>query len=452
MNEQELLKSMNGISDEMLLRSEKNILAVKPDARARRRKYAGYSAIAAGILIAVIFILVINSRKISATNLMDGVEPNALLARATPEEYGPVVTDFAARLFRECYKEGENQLISPVSVISALGMTANGAAGETLKQMEDVLGADIETLNKYLYSFAATQNESWQGKLSIANSIWFDEGRLKKVEEDFLQKNADYYGADIYKLTFDSKAKKDINRWVSRKTDGMIEEVIEGDISEKTVMFLINALSFDAEWVDAYRKSSVRDGDFTLEDGTKKNVSFMFSVEGTYLEDEDTTGFLKYYKGCRYAFAALLPKEGIKLSDYVSSLDGDKISNLLKNKSSDYRVDTKTPKFSTDYSLELKDILGEMGMRDAFSFINADFSSLGQPIEENLYIDSVFHKTFIQVDERGTKAGAVTAVAPTDSGAPMKFENVYLDRPFVYMLIDCESNIPLFIGTLADIE
>ena len=82
MNEQELLKSMNGISDEMLLRSEKNILAVKPDARARQRKYAGYSAIAAGILIAVIFILVINSRKISATNLMDGVEPNALLARA----------------------------------------------------------------------------------------------------------------------------------------------------------------------------------------------------------------------------------------------------------------------------------------------------------------------------------------------------------------------------------
>ena len=129
MNEQELLKSMNGISDEMLLRSEKNILAVKPDARARQRKYAGYSAIAAVILIAVIFILVINSLKISATNLMDGVEPNALLARATPEEYGPVVTDFAARLFRECYKEGENQLISPVSVISALGMTANGAAG-----------------------------------------------------------------------------------------------------------------------------------------------------------------------------------------------------------------------------------------------------------------------------------------------------------------------------------
>ena len=96
MNEQELLKSMNGISDEMLLRSEKNILAVKPDARARQRKYAGYSAIAAGILIAVIFILVINSRKISATNLMDGVEPNALLARATPEEYGPVVTDFSS--------------------------------------------------------------------------------------------------------------------------------------------------------------------------------------------------------------------------------------------------------------------------------------------------------------------------------------------------------------------
>lgn len=390
------------------------------------------------------------------TNLMAGVEAQKVTVSSQPEEYGPVMTDFAVRLFKNCYKNGENQLISPLSVISALGMAANGAQNDTLKEMEDVLGVKHETLNHYLKAFVSNKYKTWENKFTIANSIWFDEGRLGKgtVQRDFLQTNADYYEADLYELKFNRDAKDTINEWVSDKTDGKIPKMLEDDISDDTVMFLVNALSFDADWESPYSEKAVHEEKFITENGSERNAEFMYSREYAYIEDENTTGFVKYYNGRRYAFVALLPNEGIKMSDYVSSLDGQKIENLLKN-IDESPVNTKTPKFNVDYSIELKDTLKTMGMKLAFDQYNADFYGIAHPTPYPLYIGRVLHKTFFRIDEKGTSAGAATMI-DVRLGGILDIETkepytVYLDRPFVYMLIDCKSNTPFFIGTAMDI-
>jgi serpin B len=310
----------------------------------------------------------------------------------------------------------------------------------------------VSELNLYLYSYLSSLPSGEKYKVSVANSIWFTEDESFSVAQDFLQLNADYYGADIYKAPFDSGTLRDINNWVKKETDGMIPKVVD-DIPSEAVMYLVNALAFDAEWMSVYEKDQVRDGEFTKEDGTKQRVEMMYSTEHNYLEDESATGFIKYYKGGKYAFAALLPNEGISLSDYIASLDGATLNSLLFDVKST-EVKTSIPKFEVDYDTELSMVLARMGMLDAFDVKQADFSNLGVYEGGNLYIDSVIHKTYIEVREKGTRAGAVTAVGK-DGGAmpnPEKPKEVYLDRPFVYMLIDTENNIPFFIGSMTEIE
>lgn len=362
------------------------------------------------------------------------------------------VTDFAVRLFKASMKNGENTLISPLSVLVALAMTANGADNETLSQMQNVLGMPIDRLNAWINNYMANLPEEEKYKLSLANSIWFTDDERFTVNEDFLQTNADYYGADIYSAAFDDKTCKEINKWVEDKTDGMIKNILD-QIPAEAVMYLINALAFDAEWQDIYFESQVRKDEFTTETGEKRNVDMMYSEESKYLEDKKATGFIKYYKDRKYAFVALLPNEGVSVSEYIASLDGEHLHDLLSNAKSAV-VNTSIPKFETEYDVEMSEVLKGMGMPDAFNGMLADFSKLGQSTAGNIFISRVLHKTFISVDERGTKAGAATVVEASDECAMEVIDpkQVYLDRPFVYMLIDCETNLPFFIGTMMDVE
>ena len=243
---------------------------------------------------------------VHAEDLMEGVTPNSVTALNDLSSGSADVTDFAIRLFKQTNENGKNTLISPLSVLCALAMTANGAEGETREQMEAVLGMSVEELNLYLYSYINSLPQGEKYKLSVANSIWFTDDDRFTVNQDFLQTNADYYGADIYKTPFDKQTLKDINNWVKNETDNMIPKVLE-DIPDAAIMYLINALAFEAEWTEIYEKNQVRDKTFTKEDGTKQDVELMYSTEGKYLEDENATGFIKYYKERKYAFVALLP-------------------------------------------------------------------------------------------------------------------------------------------------
>ena len=390
--------------------------------------------------------------EVQAKDLMEGITPNQVNALDDLSSQNADVTDFAIRLFKASEESGKNTLISPLSVLCALAMTANGAEEETLEQMEEVLGMTTEELNLYLYSYMQNLPQGEKYKLSLANSIWFTEDERFTVNQDFLQTNADYYGADIYKAPFNDQTCKDINNWVKQNTDEMIPKILD-EIPADAIMCLVNALAFEAEWSEIYEKQQVRDGKFTKEDGTKQDVELMYGVEGTYLEDENATGFKKYYKGGKYAFVAMLPNEGVSVSDYVASLNGESLNTLLNN-TQHTTVHTAIPKFETEYNVEMSAILKDMGMTKAFDIYNADFEGLGTSTAGNIFINRVLHKTFISVGEKGTKAGAATVVEMADGAAaePQEPKEVYLDRPFVYMLIDCENNIPFFIGTMMDVD
>lgn len=393
------------------------------------------------------------SAQVQAKNLMEGVTPRKVSVPGDPGAQNADVTDFAVRLFQASEKSGENTLVSPLSVLCALAMTANGAEGETLEQMEAVLGMTVEELNRYLYSYRKDLTRGEKDKLCLANSIWFTEDKRFTVNQDFLQLNADYYGADIYQAPFDEQTCRDINNWVNRKTDEMIPEILD-QIPPDAVMYLVNALAFEAEWADIYEKHQVRDGRFTREDGTEQDVEFMYGSESAYLEDENAAGFIKYYKGGKYAFAAMLPKEGVSVSDYIASLDGKALNALLADPQYT-TVLTSIPKFEMEYDVEMSEILKGMGMPRAFDSSRAEFEGLGVSADGNIYISRVLHKTFISVGEKGTKAGAATVVEMLDESAPaagpQEPKQVYLDRPFVYMLIDCEHNVPFFMGTMMSI-
>ena len=406
------------------------------------------------VSLLVLFSIVINltgCTTIQAANLMDDVKASTVTPLYDLTDQNADAIDFSLRLFEATNENGKNVLVSPLSVLCALSMTANGADGETRKQMEEVLGMSIEELNLYLYSYLTSLPSGNKYKLSLANSIWFTDDVGFRVNADFLKTNADYYGADIYKAPFDRQTLKDINNWVKKNTDGMIPKIID-DIPTDAVMYLVNALAFEAEWAEIYENYQVSDGTFTKESGKVQNVELMYGTESRYLEDENATGFIKYYSGGKYAFVALLPNKGVSVSEYLSSLDGASLSVLLSGADS-VTVNAAIPKFEVEYDTEMSNILMNMGMTDAFDPSSADFSGLGDSDYGNVYISRVIHKTYIEVGEKGTKAGAATIVeVKNECAAPMETKSVILDRPFVYMLIDCENNVPFFIGTLMSVD
>ena len=392
--------------------------------------------------------------QVSANDLMKDVPAKAVDVLPNMDAGAAAAADFGVRLFKTSIEEGENTLISPLSVLYALAMTANGADGETLAQMEQVLGMDVDNLNSYMLAYLNLLPESKDYKMSLANSIWFKDDPDFIVEQSFLQTNADYYGAGAYKAAFDEGTRNNINNWVKEHTDGMIPEILD-EIPDEAIMYLVNALAFDAKWADEYEEHQIREGRFTMEDGTRQDVDMMHSEEYTYLEDDLATGFIKYYKDRKYAFVAMLPNEGVSVSQYVDSLTSEHLRELLNNPQ-DLTVFASIPKFETEYDIEMSEVLQEMGMTDAFDYRVADFSKLGTYNVDgmNICINRVLHKTFISVSEQGTRAGAATAVEMVAEGAMeiVEFKEVVLDRPFVYMLIDCETNLPFFIGTMMNVN
>lgn len=400
---------------------------------------------------AVSFLLPLSGCSARTEDLMSGVRANQFSPEGKLD--GPeaaAVMDFGVRLFQACMEDGENVMISPLSVLYALGMTANGAGGETLAQMEAAFGLPVEELNPYLHALMDGMPSGKKAKLDVANAIWFRDSEGFAVERDFLQANADWYGAGLYKAPFDDGTCREINSWVNKHTDGMIPSILE-EIPDSAVMYLINALAFDAEWEEVYRERQVRDGVFTREDGTAADVQLMYAGESRYLEDGHAVGFLKYYAGRQYAFAALLPEEGLSVADYAAGLTGEHLRDLLESAQVE-QVQTAIPVFESEYDVEMSDILRAMGMTDAFDPAAADFSGMGSSTEGNLFVSRVLHRTYISVDAKGTKAAAVTAVAPAGEAAPQEEpKTVYLDRPFLYLLIDCGTNLPIFIGAAMDV-
>lgn len=363
------------------------------------------------------------------------------------------LTDFSLNLLaRNLWEEGwgsNNVLISPMSVITALGMITFGAGGDTLSQMEYLLGVDRGYLNYHNSLFLDKDSD----ELKLANSIWFTNDNRLTVKDEFLQFNEEFYGADIYETAFNQATLTSINDWVEKRTNGMIKNVLD-EIPPEAVMYLINALTFEAEWEEKYDSTQIwKDAPFTTSLGNKQKVDMMQSEESWYLADKKAIGFLKYYKDRNYAFVALLPEEGLAVEDYVRGLSGYELQNILANKQQTI-VRAYLPQFSYEYDVEMSELLKEMGMTDAFNPAKADFKNMATSTAGNIFMNRVIHKTFIEVSPVGTKAGAATVVEMMDESASEydEIKEVRLDRPFLYMIIDCEDNQPIFMGAVNSIE
>ncbi|MDP4088215.1 MAG: serpin family protein [Bacillota bacterium] len=386
--------------------------------------------------------------KVYASNLMEGITPQKVEPISPNNNFYRSTADFSIDLFKNSYTKGKNSLISPTSVYLALGMTANGADGSTLKEFEGLLGKyglNLNDLNKYYYTMNKSMTQVESGRVSIANSIWYRQDIGLDVSREFLQTNADYYGAAAYKADFNStRTVKDMNGWVKNNTEGYIDKIID-KINPNTVMYLINALYFEDEWKNIYTKDEVEEGKFQIMNSKTISAQFMNSIESVYLQDEKSEGFVKPYKNGQYSFVSLLPKEGEDIDSYIASLTGDNFINVIKNKSQN-AVIVSIPKFQAEYKVELKEPLEKMGLKTCFDPKKADFTKMEGTTNNDLYVGEVTHKAAITVDERGTKAGAATAVEMDAMGTTAK--SIIFNRPFVYAIVDNDTDLPLFIGTM----
>ena len=177
----------------------------------------------------------------------------------------------------------------------------------------------------------------------------------------------------------------------------------------------------------------------------------MYSTEFHYLKEEHVEGFLKYYANRKYAFAALLPNDSITVCEYIASLTGEKLYKILTNPMKMTEIKAAIPKYKTEYSIEMSEVLQKMGIKDAFDMTRADFSGIGSHKKGNLFMNRVIHKTLITVNTKGTKAGTATVVEECLRGA-IPSKTIYLNRPFVYFIFDCEKKLPIFFGTVMEIE
>ncbi len=390
--------------------------------------------------------------KISAEELSAGYERKVTETPTVDDDFRGDAAEFAFDLLKNIpMEEGENALLSPLSALACLGMITGGADGETLRQLEEALGMDEETLTKSLYAYISGLYTGENCKFSIANSIWTKKSDDRfRVNEDFLQKNADWYGAEVYRAPFDDSTVKDINLWVEKHTDGMIDEIIK-ELSPETVMILINALVFDAKWQEKYEKSDIDKYTFTAYDGTKTKVDMMNSGESVYLELDGAIGFAKNYEGGKYSFVGLLPEEGKDIYEFARAIDGEAFLEMWDHKS--YRsVNARIPEFSYEDRFSLKETLQTLGVTDLFDASEADLSALGSYEDGNLFCSAIEQKTFIDVSREGTKAAAVTwGVMDGASAAPSEVINIFLDRPFVYAIVDNATGLPLFVGVVANI-
>lgn len=366
--------------------------------------------------------------------------------------YNAEITDFGLELLWAAMGDDRNVLISPVSVYAALAMTANGARGDTLAQMETVLGRETEALNR-CYKEDMSKSSQY---LQLANILYLKDDPQLQIQESFvktIENNyaVENYDTDVVITSFNEYTVDGINQNVADITDGMIKNIIS-EIPEDALMYLVNALAFEAPWSMPYNEYQVREDTFTTEQGQVQTVELMYMEDDHgYVENDFCTGFLKDYEGGRYAFVALLPKEGITVEELVDSLSGDAVADLLSCRR-ECKVLTAIPKFQVEFDMEMGDALQAMGMTDAFDPNKADFSGLvtynGYPV----FINRVLHKSFISVGEQGTRAGAATAVELIAGAAmpPEEPPKVILNRPFFYMIWDEEAHMPIFMGTFMD--
>lgn len=342
----------------------------------------------------------------------------------------------------------KNIMVSPLSVHFALAMTANGARNNTLQQMLTALDFDdysVEEFNEYSHDLM-NQLTGLDEKvtLSIANSIWYR--NTFQVSQDFLDVNQQYYDAEVHSIDFASaSAPGTINDWVNDATRGKIDKIVD-NISEDMVMYLINAIYFYGSWKYEFEKSKTSDMDFTTGTGSIVQARMMQNeTELRYFGSEDVTIVELPYGRGNFVMDVLLPAYGETTTDLISDLDADQW-NAWNEVMGETEVHLYMPKFTFAYEKTLNEMLINMGMSDLFAAGLADLTGINPG--GGLVVSEVKHKTFIDVDEEGTEAAAVTSVGVELTSVPAGPVTVILDRPFVFMIRESTTGAVLFSGVV----
>ena len=355
--------------------------------------------------------------------------------------------------------ENENILISPTSAFIALEMTAAGGRGTTLEEMSGLLkGLDpVEPMEvqHFAIDYQDRLNNAKGVELHSANSIWLNSTILTgKTNKDFTDYASDNYHAEINESAFGPDTIDEINGWIDDNTDHMIPTVIQ-DLDPFAAAVLVNALAFEGKWAEPYEDYQVHENDFKNAAGKSEDALYLAGTSDTYFESGKAVGFMKPYYGYDYAFLAILPKERINANDFMAGFTADDYREFYDSMTREWEVRTIIPEFSYDYEYLMNETLKEMEVNAALSPDDADFSNLAELKDENLYISKVIHKTHIELDQYGTKAAAATVVEMDRAMAvaePEEYKEVYLDRPFAYAIIDMETGVPVFIGTVNSVE
>jgi serpin B len=361
---------------------------------------------------------------------------------------------FGLKLFGQVYDEegtGANIFISPLSVAMALGMAYNGANTTTRDAMEETLelqGLSLQEVNEsYRSLIDLLSGLDPNVEFLIGNSIWYDERYT--FRQDFLDVNREYFDAEVVGLDFTSpSAAPTINGWVSDKTKGRIEEIVDDPISPELVMFLINAIYFKGDWTKQFDKERTRPAPFNLADGSQKQVDMMYYAKPdtvyTYSDGSVTVLDLPY-GGKAYSMTIVMPAEGADVGPVVEALNAGNWSQWTGGLSMSQAI-VSMPKFTLEYELELNEALEALGMGIAFDPNAADFTRIYSDTWR-LYISRVKHKTFVDVNEEGTEAAAATSVEVGVTSMPPM---IAVDRPFLFAIREKLSGTILFIGIVKD--
>ncbi|ACB84308.1 proteinase inhibitor I4 serpin [Natranaerobius thermophilus JW/NM-WN-LF] len=340
-------------------------------------------------------------------------------------------------------------MISPISVNYALYMTYSGADGETKEEMETALklnGLDSEELNEQMHHLA-NYLEYGGVDLQIANSIW---GRKNRVEflDTFQDDMKDYYNARMEELDFnDPEASDTINNWVAENTEDKIEEMVPDNIPNGVLVYLINAIYFNGNWDIPFPEENTREDTFITEKGEERTVDMMSisEEEFSYLENNLFQAVALPYEDESYQMTLYLPQEENSLEDFYNEMNSQNWKKWQKE-FMDLEGEVKLPKFKMEYEIELNDVLKDMGMETPFE--DADLSKMFHQ-SQGIYISEVLHKSFIEVDEKGTEAAAATSVAVEEAASMHEFQ-IEFNRPFFYAIENTEVDTILFMGVVHD--
>ncbi len=350
---------------------------------------------------------------------------------------------------------GENIMLSPTSVALALAMTYNGAEEETKTAMEETLnlqGLSVDEINKsYQHLIDALITVDDKVTLNIANSIWYR--NTFSVEQDFINTNQDYYDAEVTELDFGaSSAKETINNWVADKTNDKITEIID-NISADAVMYLINAIYFKGIWHYEFNESDTEEQNFTFSDGTSEQVETMsLKADLNYSYNDLFKAVELPYGQGNYTMMLFVPKDENTVNDIVSELNVENWNNWLSDFEQTSSVNVFLPKFTFEYEKKMNELLSDLGMEIAFNEYLADFSKINPNAQ--LYISKVKHKTFIEVNEEGTEAAAVTSVeiSLTSTGGGETGLFIRFNKPFLFAIRETTTNAVIFLGKVENPE